>query len=163
MDTLEQQLLRFRQEADALHQRNLLASQIGPDYYEPGNMEYLEQSEGVFQEETGAFVLRFEAKGTRYEGRTEQIESMLPGEALHLVREPGNLYNPNNFTLLTRRGRNVGNLPASLCNALAPLYDRGNLTVEACLVSFTEPISKRSRHAKQAILFVELRGRINLN
>lgn len=49
-------------------------------------------------------------------------------------------------------------MPAELCNVLAPLYDEGNLIVEAAHVSFVEPISKRSRYARQAMLFVEMRA-----
>lgn len=156
MQELKNQL---REEALKLHRRHLLAAEIGPAYFEPGNMEYLEQSDGSFDQETGEFLLRFEAKGTRYEGRTELMETLAPGEELRLVREPDNLYNPNNFTLLTRRGRNAGNVPAVLCNVLAPLYDRGMLTITGCRASFVEPISKRSRYAKQAMLFVELQGK----
>ena len=51
-------------------------------------------------------------------------------------------------------------MSAELCNVIAPLYDMGELTIEKAVVSFVEPISRRSRHAKQAILFVELRAKI---
>lgn len=46
-------------------------------------------------------------------------------------------------------------MPAELCNVIAPLYDNGELLIESAFVSFVDPISKRSRHAKQAVLFVE--------
>ena len=62
--------------------------------------------------------------------------------------------------LLTRKGQNVGNMPAELCNVIAPLFDEGSMVFEEASVSFVEPISKRSRHAKQAILFVELKARL---
>ena len=52
-------------------------------------------------------------------------------------------------------------MPAELCNAIAPLYDSGNLVFEYSRTSFVEPISKRSRHAKQAVLFVELKMVLN--
>ena len=52
-------------------------------------------------------------------------------------------------------------MPAELCNAIAPLYDNGNLHFLGASVSYVEPISKRSRHAKQAMLFVELRMKLN--
>ena len=60
-----------------------------------------------------------------------------------------------------RHGRNVGNMPAELCNVIAPLFDEGTLRIERAAVSFVEPISRRSRHAKQAILFVEMRCSID--
>ena len=46
-------------------------------------------------------------------------------------------------------------MPAELCNVIAPLFDSGELEIESARVSFVDPISKRSRHAKQAMLFVE--------
>ena len=51
-------------------------------------------------------------------------------------------------------------MPAELCNVIAPLYDAGELLFESAVVSFVEPISKRNRHAKQAVLFVELKCRL---
>ena len=71
-----------------------------------------------------------------------------------------NPYNSNNFVLHTRRGQDVGNMPADLCNAVAPLYDSGDLIFVSASVSYVEPISKRSRYAKQAMLFVELRAKL---
>ncbi len=148
------------QELKKLHQRNELSKTAGPDYFEPGMMEYLDKSEGLFDELTGKITVRFESKGTRYEGRTEQIEKIHVGDAIEIAREKDNPYNYNNFVLLTRRGQDVGNMPAELCNAIAPLFDAGNLVFESAVVSFVEPISKRSRHAKQAMLFVELNARL---
>ena len=52
-------------------------------------------------------------------------------------------------------------MPAELCNAIAPLYDDRHLEFLGASVSYVEPISKRSRHAKQAMLFVELRMKLN--
>lgn len=144
-----------------LHMRNELSKSVGPDYYEPGMMEYLEQSDGLYDNSTGEVILRFESKGTRYNGRTEQIEKVKVGDQILIVREKENPFNANNFVLHTRRGQDVGNMPAELCNTIAPLYDRGDLIFESAKVSFVEPISKRSRHAKQAMLFVELRCKIH--
>ena len=71
-------------------------------------------------------------------------------------------YNSNNFILTTSENKDVGNMPAELCNAIAPLYDAGLLNIVGSKVSFVEPISKRSRYAKQAILFVEMEGKIKV-
>lgn len=144
-------------ETEKLHQRKVLSETVGPDWYEPGMMEYLDQSDGTFDPATGSLLLRFEARGTRYEGRTEQIEKVHVGDALRIEREPENPFNANNFRILTAKGQNVGNMPAELCNVTAPLFDEGSLSIDSAAVSFVEPISKRNRHAKQAILFVEMR------
>lgn len=77
-----------------------------------------------------------------------------------VIREKDNPYNANNFVLHTEKGQDVGNMPAELCNAIAPLFDSGELVFENASVSFVEPISKRSRHAKQAMLFVELKAKL---
>lgn len=146
-------------ELDKLHSRHELLSTIGPDYFEPGNMEYLEQSEGIYFSETDAFLLRFEAKGTRYDGRTEQIEKVKLGDPVQLERDRGNTYNFNNFRILTQKGKDIGNVPAELCNVLAPLYDTDRIEFVSACVSYVEPLSLRNRHARKAILFIELRGR----
>ncbi len=80
-----------------------LADQISEDYFEPGMMEYLDQSDGYFDATKGSFMVRFESKGTRYEGRTEQIEKVSLGDEVSLVRDHTNKYNHNNFLILTKR------------------------------------------------------------
>ncbi len=50
----------------------------------------------------------------------------------------------------------MGNFPASICNALVPSYDAGEVNVTESFVSFVDPISKRSRYARQGIMFVEI-------
>jgi hypothetical protein len=153
MQMLKENLLR---QMERLHKRQELSKTIGSDYFEPGMMEYLDQSDGTFDEVSKVMTLRFEAKGTRYDGRTELIEKVVVGDPIVLKRDPENVFNSNNFVLLTKRGQDVGNMPAELCNAIAPLYDAGALTIVGADVSFVDPISKRNRHARQAILFVRL-------
>lgn len=144
------------EELSKLQQRYELSKTVGPDYFEPGMMEFLDQSFGSYDESTGSIIMRFEARGTRYEGRTERMENVHVGDEIRVTRDIENQYNSNNFTLLDAKGRNLGNMSASMCNALAPLYDSGEVVFEKAFVSYVEPISKRGRHAKQAILFVEL-------
>ena len=157
MYVVEEQKKIFIEEVSRLHARCELAKTVGPDYYEPGMMEYLEQYDGFQEEDPHLWTLRFEVKGTRYEGRTEQIEYSRLGDPIQILRESENPYNYNNFTFLTRNGRNVGNMPAELCNAIAPLYDNQHLFFRDAHISFVEPISKCSRYAKQAILFIEMK------
>ncbi len=145
-----------------LHERNELSKTITPNYFEPGKMEYLDCSEGIFDLSNGKFMIRFEVKGVRYEGRNELIEDVLLQDPITIIREKDNLFNRNNFYCQTKNGNNVGNLPANLCDALAPLFDEGKLTIENAFVSFVEPLSKRSRHAKQAVLFVEINGVVSI-
>lgn len=154
MDERTESLL---QEVNKLHARKELSQTVGVDYFEPGMMEYLDQAEGLFNNETGEIILRFEVKGTRYEGRTEQIEKVQLHDDVLVRRDEKNSYNANNFELHTTLGKSLGNMPAELCNVIAPLYDSGELRLLKAYVSFVEPISKRSRHAKQAVLFVELK------
>ena len=147
----------LHKEIEKLHERNELSKNVAPDYFNPGMMEYLEQSDGLYDAETGEIIIRFEVRGTRYEGRTELIEKLKVGDELHLVRDEKNAYNANNFSILTRRGQNVGNMPAELCNVIAPLYDANELMIDKVTASFVEPISKRSRHASKAVLFTEIK------
>ena len=148
------------EQINKLEEKRKLSETVGPDYFEPGRMEYLEQYAGAYDADTGSFLIRFEAKGTRYNGRTAQIEKVNAGDAIRLKREPENKFNSNNFVLMTEKNFDVGNMPAELCNVIAPLFDAGELTVDSAKVSFVDPISKRSRHAKQAVMFVEVGGKI---
>ncbi len=156
MDDYRERITALREETEKLHQRLTLSKTVGPDWYEPGMMEFLDQSEGLWEEETGRLLLRFEARGTWYDGRTEAIERVRSGDPIILHRDPENPFNPNNFNLLTGDNKDVGNMPAELCNVIAPFYDAGKLSVERASVSYVEPISARSRYARQGILFVEL-------
>lgn len=160
MNSFEEQKEILLTEMAKLHARHELSKDMGPDFFEPGMMEYPEQSDGSWDEATGELILRFESKGTRYDGRTEQIEKVQAGDVVRITRDPENAFNPNNFLLFTEKGKDVGNMPAELCNAVAPLYDAGNLVIESASASFVDPISKRSRHAKQAILFVEMHAKL---
>lgn len=151
---------KFFEEIKKLYDRYVFSKNVPKDYYEPGRMEYLEQNYGEYDSDTGRYLIRFEAKGTRYEGRTEQIEKVLVNDKVEIVREEENVFNSNNFTIVTEKKKNLGNMPAELCNAIAPLYDKGMITIDKANVSYVEPISKRSRHAKQPILFIEVQGRL---
>ena len=156
MRAYNEQKASLLREAEKLHRRLELAKTVGPDWYEPGMMEYLDQSDGIWDEIAGRLLLRFESRGTRYDGRTELIERLSVGTPIIVRRDPENPYNPNNFVLETENGEDAGNMPAELCNAIAPLYDAGRLSFEHAAVSYAEPISKRSRYAQQGLLFVEL-------
>lgn len=147
-------------EIEKLHSRNQLSKTIDSDYFEPGMMEYLDKSEGICNSSNGEILIRFESKGTKYDGRTEQIEKVNVGDQIQVIRDKGNQFNPNNFVLHTKKDQDVGNMPAELCNVIAPLFDNNMLTFESAEVSFVEPISKRSRYAKQAVLFVELKAKL---
>lgn len=147
-------------EIEKLHKRQELSKTVGPDYFEPGMMENLGQFDGEYTPETGTFILRFEAQGTRYEGRTEQIERVKRYDKVQIVRDQENSYNSNNFRILTTKGKDIGNMPADLCNALAPLYDEGCVEISKAQVNYVEPLSIRSRHAKKAVLFIQIAGKI---
>ena len=159
-DMTEVQMENLLSEVEKLHHRHELAGTVGPDYFEPGMMEYLEYSDGIYNESSGEIILSFESRGTRYEGRTEQIEKVKEGDEIRIVRDESNPYNYNNFRLLTRKGKDVGNMPAELCNALAPLHDAGKAEITEASASYVEPLSKRNRHAKQAVLFVRMKLKI---
>lgn len=144
-------------EAVKLHNKFELSKTVTQDYFEPGMMEYLDKHEGLYDQANGIVTLRFDSRGTRYDGRTEEIEKLHVGDTVQLKRDAANPFNPNNFVILSPKGRDVGNMPAELCNAIAPLYDAGKLIFISASVSFVEPLSQRSRYAKQAVLFVELK------
>lgn len=158
---MSEKLNNLLTELNKLNHRQELSKTVTPDYFEPGMMEYLDKSDGIYDSENGEVILRFEAKGTRYEGRTEVIENMKNGDEITVLRDKENPFNSNNFTLVNAKGSNEGNMPVELCNVIAPLFDCGELVIEDASASYVEPITKRSRHAKQAMLFVEMHCRIS--
>ena len=101
----QEELNALLTEIEKLHKRNELSKTVGPDYFEPGMMENLEQFDGEYTPEAGTFLLRFEAKGTRYDGRTEQIEKVKVHDKVQIVRDQENSHNSNNFRILTSKGR----------------------------------------------------------
>ena len=145
-------LLEFVSE---LQRKYELSKTVSNDYYEPGMMENLEQYKGVYDENNKVIVLRIEAKGLRYDNRTQNLERLTGGETVQIIRDESNLFNHNNF-MIQNKTDSLGNLPAELCNALAPLYDAGCAVIKTATVSYIERIRDRSRYAKQGVLFVEL-------
>lgn len=100
-------------------------------------------------------IIPFEAKGTLYEGRSENIEFVKAGDPIQVVRDSGNKYNTKNFQLMTKDAKDVGNVPEDICIRLAPLYDSGNLKIDA-KASYVEPLSRRGPRCRKSILFVEI-------
>lgn len=153
---IDERMQALISEMEKLQQRYELSNNVGPDYFEPGMMEYLDKSYGEYNDQTKEMILRIESRGTRYEGRTARIESVKLGDRIVITRDKENPFNSNNFIIMDEKGRNLGNVAATICNALAPLYDAGNAVITGSFVSFVEPISKRSRYAKQGVLYVEV-------
>lgn len=139
-----------------LQKKRELSGQVGPDYYDPGNMEYLDQYLGIYNAETNTVTIRTDAKGLRYEGRTQHLEDLSVHDAVQITREPQNPFNANNLMIQTETGESLGNLPANLCNLISPLLDLGFLSLKSAKVCYLERIRDRSRYAKQGVLFVEI-------
>lgn len=133
-----------------------LSKTVGPDYYEPGMMENLDQYLGEYDEVRGIIKLRTEVKGLRYDNRTQRLDFLSVGDSVKIVRDESNLYNTNNFAVQTENGESLGSLSAELCNAIAPLFDMGYAVIEYSIVSYLEKIRQRSRYAKQGVLFLEI-------
>ena len=146
-------LLEF---VNGLNHKYELSKTVGKDYYEPGMMENLEQYRGEYVEQVNTIFLRVESKGLRYDNQTQNLERIAVGDEVRIVRDIDNPYNSNNFAIKSNKNEALGNLPAELCNALAPLYDAGYATILTATVSYIERLKDRSRYAKQGVMFVEL-------
>ena len=133
-----------------------LSKTVGDDYYEPGMMENLEQYRGEYDEQVNMVFLRVESKGLRYDNQTQNLENVSVGNEVRIVRDIDNPYNSNNFAIKSNKNEALGNFPADLCNALAPLYDAGYATILAATISYIERLRDRSRYAKQGVMFFEL-------
>ena len=157
----EDMLARLMDELEKLNMKKDLATSRPENWFEPGMMENLEQYGGEFRETDGIVVLKTEVKGLRYENRTPRLDRLETGDRVSVLRDPENRYNPNNFTVENARGENLGNLPAELCNALAPLVDSGAAEITDVTVSYLEKILNRSRYAKQGVLFLQIEIRLS--
>ena len=146
-------LLEF---VNGLNHKYELSKTVGEDYYEPGMMENLEQYRGEYVEQVNMIFLRVESKGLRYDNQTQNLERIAVGDEVRIVRDNDNPFNSNNFAIKSIKNEALGNLPAELCNALAPLYDAGYATILTATVSYIERLKDRSRYAKQGVMFVEL-------
>lgn len=143
-----------------LNQKFELSKTITEDYFEPGMMENLEQYKGKFDEVNNIILLRVDAKGLRYDNRTQNLEKLQVGDTIQIIRDMENQFNHNNFNI-NANGMSLGTLPAELCNVLAPLYDNKLVTISSSKVSYIERLRDRSRYAKQGVMFVELHIQYN--
>ena len=71
-----------------LQEQKELAASVGPDWYEPGRMENLDQYLGVYDESSRTITLRTESKGLRYDERTPRLDYLSAGDPVRLEREP---------------------------------------------------------------------------
>ena len=62
MNSFEEQKEILLTELSKLHARHELSKTMGQDFFEPGMMEYPEQSDGSWDETSGELILRFESK-----------------------------------------------------------------------------------------------------
>lgn len=139
-----------------LNNKHELSLTRDEEYFEPGMMENLEQYKGEYDEISNTIILRVESKGLRYDNRTQNLEQMTVNDPVCIKRDSANAFNSNNFTIESDKGLTLGNLPADLCNVLAPLYDSGYATISTSTISYIEKLRERSRYAKQGVMFVEL-------
>lgn len=156
----EEMLAGLLSELEKLNKKKELGQTLPEDWFEPGLMENLDQYEGDYDAAGGRITLKTEVKGLRYENRTPRLDRLAVGDPVRVLRDPNNQYNPNNFTITDEFGENLGNLPAELCNALAPLIDSGTAEIVCARVSYLEKILERSRYAKQGILFLQIELRL---
>ena len=153
LPTYKEELIKL---TAAYNKKLELSREVGPDHYDPGMMENLEQYKGIYDAAIKQIVIRCELKGLRYDNRTANLEAMAVGDDVSVVRDASNMFNRNNFAVSSVSGASLGYLPAELCNALAPLYDAGCAPIISSVITYIEKIGQRSRYAKQGILFVEL-------
>lgn len=72
---------------------------------------------------------------------------------MQVTSDRDNPYNSNKFMILTTKPREYA---CPVMQRYSLLFDNRNIVFTESTVSFIKPISKRSLHAKQEILFVEL-------
>lgn len=90
-----QDLLTYKEEliklTAAYDEKLALSREVGPDHYDPGMMENLEQYKGVYDEAIKQIVIRCEPKGLRYDNRTANLEAMAVGDDVNVIRDANNM------------------------------------------------------------------------
>lgn len=114
-----------------------------------------------YDEAKKTVVLSTEVQGTAYEGRSDRIENILKDDVVKVERNPSKEYDLNALEVKNSRGESLGNLGSDVAAVLSPLIDREIATIENAKVSYVEPLSKRSKKAKKAILYIELTVRMS--
>ena len=74
-------------EIEKLEEKYKLSQNLPEDYFEPGNMEYLDKYRGVYNKENNLIGIKTDIKGLRYEGRTLKLENLRIGDSIHIKRE----------------------------------------------------------------------------
>lgn len=74
-------------------------------------------------EDAGAFYTK--VAGVTFEGRQAAVQTLAPGDALILQREPGNTHDPHAIKVLAPSGTQIGYLSARVAARLAPTVDSG--------------------------------------
>ena len=109
-----------------------------------------------YDQATGILMFETEVTGTAYEGRSERIESIKEGKNVKLKRDPDNLYDKNALGVYNIKGESLGNMPVDIAAILSPLIDGKLVKIESAKASYVEPLSKRGKRARKAILHVEV-------
>ena len=155
MSDIREQKTAFLEILQEYNHKYELSKIVGPDYYEPGMMENLEQYCGS-SDDQGNYTIRVDIKGLRYENRSAKLMKCKVGDKVKIIRDTQNSYNANNFNVSLSDGFIMGTFPANFCDAIAPLYDLGFLVVDKAFISYIEQLNERSRYAKQGVMFVEM-------
>lgn len=105
-----------------------------------------------YDDKTNTAKIKTEVVGTMYEGRSQRIENISFGDSVKLVRDPDNEYDSNCISVQNLSGESLGNIETFLASNLSTYLDRGDIELCDITVSYVEPLSKRSKHAKKALL-----------
>lgn len=111
---------------------------------------------GSYNPSKNELILSIEVVGTAYEGRTDRIENVSINDEIILLREKDNKYNTKNIAVLNKNKESLGNLSENDCEYISPLIDSNILEIKKSKVSYVEPLSKRSKNCKKALLYIEI-------
>lgn len=156
MENIPLYLSNLLNQVEIVNSKYELSLNLPEDYFEPGMMENLDQFKGLYDKDNKIINITSDVKGLRYNDRTQCLENMNIGDTVKIIRNPENAFNPNNFNVATSKNDDLGTLSAELCNAIAPLYDLGYLSIDDSIVTYIECLEQRSRYAKQGVLFVQI-------
>ena len=113
-----------------------------------GNCDY------SYSSSANMFSFILEVSGTMYEGRSDRIEKLSQGDAVFIVRDPGNKYDSNCLAVQNAKGESLGNLNGEAAKVISPVMDKAGYKICNAKVASLVRKSEKGAKAKKADLYV---------
>lgn len=127
------------------------------DSFDPDIMDNSDKYDGVYDDEFNSFLLKFRLVNCEDERHINEIERLKRNDQVTIVRKKDESYD---FVILDSNGNSIGNIPQEISDAIVNLYASNNIIFDSSRINYIEPLSKRNKHARLPIVFIEIKGKV---